>query len=402
MTETPRPAVETRWGVLGAAFLFNVGQGVLRPSLPLYLQATFHANYRLVTSIPTVFGFGRWLASVPTGLAIERVGHRTLMVLGLLVVALSDIGSVFTTDSALFLGVRGLAGVGWAMFATAATTTMIQPRAASQRARGVSLLLMSETAGLFLGSLAGGWLYIGVSPASPFFFEAGCMLLGSLAVARGPGAGTGPPPPSERRPQGDRMRAVLRLPGVPMLSLTSAALTAVQVGLVVFLFPLYATVRAGVDATTVGLLVAVGVLGRLGALWIGGSAPDRERRFRLLVPGLVGYATLLAVLGGLTHPLALLAWNVAAGAAAGLVMALPAALVGDLTPPPLQGVAIGWFRTVTDTGQIVGPLVLGGVADLVGLPQAFGSGALLLVLAAVGCWRLKRIVTSSTEPCPTR
>jgi MFS family permease len=187
-----------------------------------------------------------------------------------------------------------------------------------------------------------------------------------------------------------------------MLSLTSAALTAVQVGLIVFLFPLYAAVRAGVDATTVGLLVAVGVLGRLGALWIGGSAPDRERRFRLLVPGLVVYATLLALLGGLTHPLGLLAWNVATGAAAGLVMALPAALVGDLTPPPLQGVAIGWFRTVTDTGQIVGPLVLGGVADLVGLPHAFRSGALLLVLAAVGCWRLKRIVTSSTKPCPTR
>lgn len=42
--------------VLAAAFLFNLGQGVLRPSLPLYLQRAFAANYRMVTLIPVVFG----------------------------------------------------------------------------------------------------------------------------------------------------------------------------------------------------------------------------------------------------------------------------------------------------------------------------------------------------------
>ena len=40
--------------VLAAAFLFNLGQGVLRPSMPLYLQRTFAANYRMVTLIPVV------------------------------------------------------------------------------------------------------------------------------------------------------------------------------------------------------------------------------------------------------------------------------------------------------------------------------------------------------------
>ena len=50
-------------GVLAAALLFNVGQGVLRPTMPLYLQQVFSANYRMVTAIPTVFGAGKWLAS---------------------------------------------------------------------------------------------------------------------------------------------------------------------------------------------------------------------------------------------------------------------------------------------------------------------------------------------------
>lgn len=45
--------------ILAAAFLFNLGQGVLRPSMPLYLEQTFAANYRMVTLIPVVFGLGK-------------------------------------------------------------------------------------------------------------------------------------------------------------------------------------------------------------------------------------------------------------------------------------------------------------------------------------------------------
>ena len=377
-------------GVLAAAFLFNLGQGVLRPSLPLYLQATFRANYRLVTSIPTVFGLGKWLASLPTGLALDRVGRRPLMLIGLGVVALSDVTCVMTSDARLFLGLRGLAGVGWAMFGTAATTTMIDHRVPGQRGRAVSLLFMSETAGLLVGSLAGGWLYVGVGAASPFLFEAGCMVLASFAVARRRAPEAGPARDSTR-PGRRRLRAALSIPGVRVLSLTSAALTAVQTGLIVFLFPLFATERAGVGPEMVGLLVSVGVLGRLGALWLGGSAPDPERRLGLLVPGLMTYAALLALIAVIAHPLALMLWSAAAGAAAGLVVALPAALIGDLAPPALHGAAIGWLRTVTDTGQILGPFALGSLADLVGLPRAFLSGAWLLLAAAWGCWRLKRM-----------
>jgi MFS family permease len=53
---------------------------------------------------------------------------------------------------------------------------------------------------------------------------------------------------------------------------------------------------------------------------------------------------------------------------------LPTALIGDQVPPPLQGVAIGWLRTMTDSGQILGPLVMGAVADAVDLSTPFLLG----------------------------
>jgi hypothetical protein len=44
------------------------------------------------------------------------------MVAGLLVIALSDVGSIMTSADSAFLGYRALAGVGWAMFGTVVTT----------------------------------------------------------------------------------------------------------------------------------------------------------------------------------------------------------------------------------------------------------------------------------------
>src|SRR3989442_7334160 len=83
--------------VLAASFLFNLGQGVLRPSMPLYLQRIFAAKYQMVTFIPVVFGAGKWIASLPTGYLMDRVGRRTLMMGGLLLIALCDVGSVMTS-----------------------------------------------------------------------------------------------------------------------------------------------------------------------------------------------------------------------------------------------------------------------------------------------------------------
>jgi MFS family permease len=131
-------------GVLVGALLFNVGQGVLRPTLPLYLRAVFAANYRMVTAIPTLFGLGKWVASLPTGHLLGRWGRRPLMVGGLLVIAFSDVASIMTSSYPVFLGFRALAGVGWAMFGTVATTVMVDVPAVGRRGRAVSVLMRAH------------------------------------------------------------------------------------------------------------------------------------------------------------------------------------------------------------------------------------------------------------------
>jgi MFS family permease len=364
--------------------LFNLGQGVLRPAMPLYLQQTFSANYRMVTLIPVVFGAGKWVASLPSGYLLERLGPL-LMVAGLTLIALIDVLSVLASRFDLFLGLRALGGVGWAMFATVATTTMVNLPGVERRGRTVSLLLISETSGLLVGTAAGGWFYQRISAASPFGFEAACMLIAALLVARW--ASRPATRPSEPRNAHDRrpLAAVLRTPGVLLMGVTNAALIAIQTGILVFLFPLYLVDRGNVGPQTMGVLVSLSVLGRLPALWIGGNISDRWGRMRVLMPGLALYAALLASVAFLTHPVALGVVSVAMGAAAGFVAALPTAIIGDQVPAEWRGVAIGWLRTMTDGGQILGPLVMGAVADAIDLSAPFLFGALLLITTAGSC-----------------
>ena len=382
--------------VLAAAFLFNLGQGVLRPSMPLYLQRVFAANYRMVTLIPVVFGLGKWVASLPTGYLLNRRG-RPLMMSGLLLIALIDVASVMTSNYAAFLGLRALGGVGWAMFATVATTAMVNPPAAQRRGRAVSLLLMSETSGLLVGSAAGGWLYQDGGVTSPFFFEAVCMGIAAVAV----GSWAALPTDKATAPRASQKRhalgEVLRTRGVLVMGVTNAVLIAIQTGTLVFLFPLYLFKRAGLGPEAVGLLVSLGVFGRLVALWLGGSLSDRWGRIRVLTPGLLAYAVLLGSMSLLTHPLLLGVWSFAIGAAAGLVAPVPTALMSDLVPRSRQGVAIGWLRTMTDGGQIVGPLVMGFLADAIDLSASFLFGAALLATTAWQCHRQAATMSVAIE-----
>ena len=371
--------------VLAAAFLFNLGQGVLRPSMPLYLERTFAANYRMVTLIPVVFGAGKWIANLPTGYLLSRLG-RPLMIGGLVLIALVDIASVKASRYDVFLGLRALGGVGRAMFATVATTAIVSAPEAQRRGRAVSLLLISEPPGCWWAVPQAGGSIKELTYASPFLFEAACMVVAAITLGRCALADDAVPK-RQAVHKTSMMEAVLRTPGVFLMGMTNAVLTAIQTGVLVFLFPLYLAKRGALGAELIGLLVSLSVLGRLVALWFGGSVSDRWGRMRALVPGLLIYAVLLGSMSQLTHPAILAGCSLAVGAAAGFVAAIPTALTSDQVDRPLQGVAVGWLRTMSDSGQIAGPLVMGALADAIDLSAPFLFGAALLAVVAWSCRR---------------
>jgi len=229
-------------------------------------------------------------------------------------------------------------------------------------------------------------------------FEAACVFIAAVAVGRWASRA----PQSVPLPQGSRdwrlLGTILRTPSVLLMGAVNATLIAIQTGVLVFLFPLYLVNRGRVGPETVGVLVSLSGLGRLLTLWLGGTVSDRGGRMRALIPGLLGYAALLGTLAFVTHPVVLGVWSLAIGAAAGFVAAIPTAVIGDQVPPPLQGVAIGWLRMMTDSGQILGPLVMGALADAVDLSAPFLFGAALLTAMAWQCRRRVNAISAAVTP----
>ena len=210
-----------------------------------------------------------------------------------------------------------------------------------------------------------------------------------------------PPPPRNARSaadtdRGHRLRTVIRVPGVMLMSITNAALVAVQTGVIVFLFPLYLLERGHLAPEVVGCMVGVSVVGRLLALWLVGHLPDRWNRLPVLGLGLLGYAVALASLPLAAHPLFLTIWSLMIGAGAGFIAGLPTAIIGDRVAPELHGIAVGWLRTLADAGMIVGPLVMGTLGDVGGLVTPFVCAAVLVSALALSGHHLAPVRTTAS------
>ncbi len=63
--------------------------------------------------------------------------------------------------------------------------------------------------------------------------------------------------------------------------------------------------------------------------------------------------------------------------------AAPAAYAADVAPPGMNAAAMSTFRMLSDAGYVLGPIVLGIVADLFGADVALAAAAVLLAAAAI-------------------
>lgn len=361
------------FSLLLAVFLDLFGLGILRPILPLYLQATFDADVLRVSWIPAAFGVGKLLANIPAGLLMDRLGRSRLMAAGLLSVAAVDILSGLETGFNRFLLWRAAAGFGFGFFVTTAATLVLNAATPGRRGRHMGSYLLVGDAGAMLGAGTSGWIYEQFGPRVPFFAKAALAATAAF-IARG----TRPPSTARAgaRDAGGALRTVVGLPGLLPVSFVNMVLFMADVGVLAVLFPLFLD-ASGLPPRTIGLFVALTSAAQLVTLAIGSRLADRVGRFPILLAGQMLYSSGLLVLSTAHILEQILPAAILIGTGSGSARAVPAALVGDLAAPHLRGAAMGVFRTLTDIGMIAGPALLGVLAAQAGYALTF------LMLAAV-------------------
>ncbi|HET6758238.1 MAG TPA: MFS transporter, partial [Propionibacteriaceae bacterium] len=158
--------------VLGlVAFCVAVGFGVLVPVLPVFARS-FGVGNAEVGAVISAFALMRLVSSPFCGWLIKVFSERIIMATGIFIVAISS-GLAGASRSYLqLLVLRGVGGIGSAMFTVSAFTLLLTSVEAGVRGRAAGFFQAGFLIGGITGPAVGGAL-AAISLTAPFFFYAG-------------------------------------------------------------------------------------------------------------------------------------------------------------------------------------------------------------------------------------
>ena len=384
------------------AFAVAIGFGIVAPALPLFARH-FGVGARAAGAVVSVFAAMRFVSALGSGRLVDRIGERIVLAAGITIVAVSSALAGLSQSYAQLLVLRGIGGVGSAMFTVAAISLLLRVVRPDQRGRASGMW----QAGFLIGGMAGpalGGFITDRSLRAPFFIYAGTLVvagsLGLLFLARthlrdeedtGPLAGSGT----------QRVGQALRNPAYVAALLGNLAVGWTLLGVRFSVVPLYVVDRLHGTASLTGAGLLVSAVAQGAFLLPVGRYADRVGRRPVMILGssLAGLSmVMLAVVE--TRPSFFLSMAVY-GAGASCLSVAPAAIVGDIAGAR-RGSLVAAFQMSSDLGAIVGPLVAGQLVDSASYAAAFAVSAGVVLLVLVPATVMRETSIPAAPPPPSR
>lgn len=354
-----------------------MGFGIVLPLLPFYADR-FGASGTQVGLLITVYSIAQFFLAPVWGRLSDRVGRRPILIFGLMGSAVSYVVFGFASSLTVLFISRIMAGIGGATVPVAqAYIADITPP--EKRAGNLGLIGAAFGLGFIFGPALGGIL-APISPAAPGIAAAIlCFGNGILAFYLLPESLT--EEERETRAMGRRSLLLRDFRTALQNKITARILLLSFLFTVAFAamqptFPLYGSIRFGLDERHVGYLFAF--LGAISAIVQGGLV-------RRLVP-IMG-ETRLIKLSGIPFIFGLLA--IAYAGSVGMLLlglallamgfggTLPSivSLLSRVAPPQLQGSVLGIGQSVGSLARIFGPTLAGVLYDHRGMEWPYLGGA---------------------------
>ncbi|HVE63516.1 MAG TPA: MFS transporter [Mycobacteriales bacterium] len=386
----PRPP-SREVGVLAAVgFSVALGFGIVAPAIPL-LARSFGVGDLAASAVISVFALLRLVSALGGGTLVERFGERRVLATGIGIVAVSSAAAGAAPSYGWLITLRGVGGVGSAMFSISALSLLLRSVPPDRRAAASGIFSGSFLVGGVLGPALGG-LVTDASPRTPFFLYAGTLAVaGSIGLLALPRTPLADPPRDVGDGDGAQARTTLgeamRTPAYRAALAAYAAQTWTSLGLRSSVVPLFVTASVaggglGASPKLVGAGLALSAGLNVATLYPAGRYADRRGRRPIILLGLALLATsmsLLAVADSTTGYVIALA---VLGPGSGMLAVAPAAVVADVVTGR-AGRAIAAYQMAGDVGSVAGPLLAGALAERVSYSAAFGATAAVAVAALV-------------------
>ena len=361
--------------VASTLILFDVAfYSAIAPLLPDYVD-DLGLGETEAGILSAAYAAGTLLASLPAGLLATRAGPRRTVLVGLALLGVSSVVFGFGQNIVLLDLARFSQGIAGALIWSGALTWLIATAPLERRGSVIGTALGTAVAGTLIGPVLGA-LAAEVGTEVVFSAVLGVSALFAVLIWRIPDPGV-----EEQQSLGQIRAAILTR---PVLTATAfVAVPSTMFGAVELLVPLRIDdLGAGSGVIAAAFVVGAAIEAILAP--VAGRWSDRVGRRRPFVIGLVvGAVAMLAIGAGQAVGVvvaALLVVSLGAGIsfAPVLTMLTESAESGELH----QGFAAGLSNMAWATGQVLGGVVGGAVADVAGFAVPCIVVAVLLLATA--------------------
>lgn len=391
------------WVLIGAAFIIAVGFGLITPVLPQFARS-FDVGVTAASVVVSAFAFFRLVFAPVGGRLVSAIGERPVYLAGLLIVAVSTGVTAFAQNYGQLLLFRSLGGIGSTMFTVSSAALIIRLSPPEIRGRVSSVFASAFLLGGVVGPLIGGLLG-SLGLRVPFLVYAVALLIAAAVVAvflpgarmRELRASSTAEPMTFREALGDSAFRSALVSGFAngwsnfgvRMAIIPLFIAAVLLG----------TQHEGRSAQWAGFAIATFAAGNAIALIFSGRLADSVGRKPPVVSGLVisGIATL--VLGFASDIWLILALCLVAGVGAGILNPAQQATIADVVGNQRSGGSVlAGFQMATDTGAIIGPVLVGVLIDHVGYAEGFLATGAILLVAALAWLPARESLPARTRP----
>ena len=348
------------------AFCVALGFGIVAPIIPVFAQ-TFDVSALAASSVISVFALMRFISAAPSGWLVNKFGERSVLWIGLSIVAVSSALAGFSQTFEQLIFLRGLGGTGSAMFTVSSMSLLLRTVESTRRGRAAS----TYQGGFLFGGLAGpavGGLVVGFSIRAPFFVYAATLTLAALtayfALPKGLGHPTKDTSESiEIQEPAMSLRAALKLRAYWTALLVNLSNGISSFGLRTALIPLFvvSVLQKSPATSSYGFLATSLVQASL--LLPAGRMTDTKGRKPSMIIGMLFLVISMLCLVASETLLGFYAAMIAMGVSAAFLGGAPSAVVGDVVDGRKGGPVVATFQMMSDLGIIIGPLMFGFLAD---------------------------------------
>jgi DHA1 family multidrug resistance protein-like MFS transporter len=375
--------------VSAAIFIDMMVYTLVIPILPSY-SLHLGADTIMIGIIFGSFSISLLLFSIPFGIISDKIGRQQFMVLGMLLLAITNVIFAVSGNIYVLIIARLLQGMSGAATWSAGLAMLADTFEPGERGRRLGLAMSVMSVGTLLGPAVGGILYDSLGYAPTFIIPSVMAFIVGLLFLM-----VKQPPPSVLRVSfGDRIAPFLRTPWMSAVIVLAIVFGAATYGILEPYMPVYLYRSFSATPTIIGLTFgAMSLLSVIGQPIVGKLYDARGGR-PLIAAGLICSALVIVVcvmMPSLYSTAAIFSLlGITMGFALTPMLPLMSDLYGGEGDSNSRGLVYGVYNTLFSLGLAIGPFAGGLLVAAFTFRDTLFAQALILIIMGLASYAVIR------------